>query len=42
MTMQIQINDIVRDATPEEIAKIEKERLDAAASATSEAALPSK
>ena len=36
MTMQIQIDDIVRDATPEEIAKIEKERLDAAALAASE------
>jgi hypothetical protein len=28
--MQIQIDDVVRDATPKEIAKIEQERLDAA------------
>jgi len=28
--MQIQIDDVVRDATPEEEAKIEQERLDAA------------
>ena len=40
--MQIQVDDIVRDATPAEIAKIEKERLDAAASAASEAPLSTK
>jgi len=40
--MQIQVDDIVRDATPEEIAKIDKERLDAAALAASEVSLPAK
>jgi hypothetical protein len=34
--MQIQVDDTVRDATPAEIAKIDKERLDAAALAASE------